>query len=401
MEITMVRDVLLTALKLTEKSGNNKSTLPILMCTLLRAEAGQLVLTATNLERGVRVTTQAQVTQEGSFAVPTQLFGKLIDKLYGDTVKLALNPRTMTLTVSTSQSNVQVKGMDPADFPLVPTVEELLAKDGAMESELDTQALIQAINQVAFAASTDGSRPTLNGIYTVLTPEYLQLATTDGYRLARRKLELAGTADIQSLIPASSLGEYARIADAVGDPKGVTQLVFSENQFLARFQGDNKKGVVLVEVISQLLEGRFPDYTAIIPKTHTYRMQIDTGVLTKAVNLAMLFAEDHANIMQFTLQPEDGSYDSAQPANTLTVSAISAELGESRDVLPTVRLDGDPAPVSINFNGKYLGDLLAQIPEAQLVMEMTQPTRPGVFYAPNLGADALLYVVMPMHPNGK
>ncbi|MCB0056521.1 MAG: hypothetical protein KDE45_05830, partial [Caldilineaceae bacterium] len=138
-------------------------------------------------------------------------------------------------------------------------------------------------------------------------------------------------------------------------------------------------------------DANFPDYRAIIPKTHSTRTVVDTASLLKAVRVAFLFARDNANIVRLKIQPANGS-----GGGHVSLAATSPDMGDRVNDLEAM-IEGDD--LEISFNAKYLIDVLSQIDEPQVVLETTQPTRPGTIRPLGIGEDVFLHVVMPMHPS--
>ncbi len=254
------------------------------------------------------------------------------------------------------------------------------------------------VDQVVFAASTDESRPTLTGVEVTFKEGRVTMAATDGYRLSVRSAEVDGSlpdAPTTVIVPARSLGELARISADADESRPVQVLVTQErNQILFQIwgkSGEAKGGAFhRVEMASQLIDANFPDYRAIIPKTHTTRTVVDTAALLKAVRVAFLFARDNANIVRLKIQPANGDV-----AGYVSLAATSTEMGDSVNDLEAM-IEGDD--LEISFNAKYLIDVLSQIDEPQVVIETTQPTRPGTIRPVGMGDKEFLHVVMPMHP---
>ena len=168
----------------------------------------------------------------------------------------------------------------------------------------------------------------------------------------------------------------------------------SRNQILFQIPGrsDESKGSFQwVELSSQLIDGRFPDYTGIIPKGHDTRTVVETAELLKAVRVAFLFARENNNIIRLTVVPGNGD-----GKGQLRLTATSMEMGDSVNDIDA-QVDG--GEIEIAFNAKYLIDVLSQVEQPQIVLDTTQPTRPGALRPLGVGEEEYLHVIMPMHPN--
>lgn len=145
-----------------------------------------------------------------------------------------------------------------------------------------------------------------------------------------------------------------------------------------------------VELVSELIDARFPDYRATIPKNYNTRTVVDTASLLKAVRVALLFARDNANIIRVSVMPGNG-----ENTGQVRLTATSAEMGDNVSDIDAM-VEGDT--LEIAFNAKYLIDLLSQVDQPQVVLETTQPTRPGALRPVGMGEEEFLHVIMPMHP---
>ena len=182
------------------------------------------------------------------------------------------------------------------------------------------------------------------------------------------------------------------IADADTERPVQVLVTQARNQIIFQIwgKGGNRGGFHRVELASQLIDARFPDYRAIIPKSHSTRTVVDTAALLKAVRVAQLFARDNANIIRVAVGPGNG-----QGQGYVKLTATSAEMGDSVNELDAMVEGND---LEIAFDARFLIDVLNQIDEPQVVLETTQNTRPGTIRPLGMGEDEFLHVVMPMHP---
>jgi len=405
--VSCLQENLAKGLSIVGRAVSARSTMPVLANILIEASDNQLRLSATNLEIGVTCWIGARVEDPGSITVPARLLTEFVNSLPPERIDMELTVRTQTLNLRCASFDANMKGIDAASFPIIPTVESVAggadnggADNGvnALRIELGSSGLRKMVDQVVFAASTDESRPTLTGVEVTFKEERLTMAATDGYRLSVRSSAVDGilpATPTTVIVPARSLGELARISADADETRAVQVLVTQErNQILFQIwgKGSESKGGAFhrVELASQLIDANFPDYRAIIPKTHTTRTVVDTAALLKAVRVAFLFARDNANIVRLKIQPANG----ATPSH-VSLAATSADMGDSVNDLEAM-IEGDD--LEISFNAKYLIDVLSQIDEPQVVIETTQPTRPGTIRPVGIGEEEFLHVVMPMHP---
>ena len=236
------------------------------------------------------------------------------------------------------------------------------------------------ISQVSFAAATDDTRPILTGVATKFEGNVMTMAATDGFRLSVRTAEFPGFVEepINVIIPARALSELARIVDPEVEHIFVS-LPDDRNQII--FDMDN------IVMVSQLIEGTFPDYTPVIPNKHHTRSVIGTAAFLKACKMADIFARDSNHTARVRVEPGD----ELQPGHAV-ISATSSETGDNVAQIDA-NVDGDP--IEIAFNVKYMTDVLNVIDSPQIALETTRATEPGVVKP--VGSDEFFHIIMPMH----
>jgi len=350
-----------------------RSTLPVLSNVMLSTDNGRLKLSATDLEIGINCWIGAKVEEDGATTVPARSFIDLVNSLPPERIDLELIVRTQTLNLKCARYEANLKGIDAQEFPLIPSAEQ---QEGQIT--LETDAFRGMIEQVAFAAATDESRPILTGVLAKFEGNQLTLAAADGFRLSVRTAPLpAETGPSSVIIPARALAELARIS---ADEETITLLITpTRNQVL--FHTPN------VDLVSQLIEGNFPDYQQIIPKSYATRTVLNTNSFLRACRTANIFARDAANIARFQIVPGG----ELAPGH-VTVGATSAELGDNVGEIDA-SIEGDE--IEIAFNVKYLIDVLSVMDTADVALETTTPSSPGVIRP--VGNSDFVHVIMPMH----
>lgn len=378
MKFTCKQQDLAKALSTVSHAVASRSTLPILSNIRLTAEGERVRFSATNLEIAVTCWAPANIQEEGETTSPARLLADFVNTLPAADVKLDLNASTQALKVSARNSQATIRGMDPAEFPTLPTGE------GAEESvTMDTADLRRMIGEVAFAAASDDARPVFTGVLARMRDGRLTLASADSFRLAVATLELPGAPSLaDALIPAKSLTELARILPAEGQ---VTMAPTpNRNQVLFR-AGD-------VEMMSNLIAGTFPNFEAIVPKSHATRVTLPTDQFRQAAKTATLFARDSANIVR--LKVEGGEPGGLTPG-LVTLQATAEEVGDATTTIEEAAIDG--AGLEIIFNVKYLTDVLAVLETPQVALELNSPQSPGVIRPVGAEGEKYTYVIMPMH----
>jgi len=374
MKVSCLQENLAKGLAIVGRAVATRSTLPILSNILIATDQGRLKLSATDLTIGINCWIGAKVDEDGATTVPARLLTEFVNSLPPERIDMELAVRTQTLNLKCFRYETNIKGLDAQEFPLIPTA----GPDGKISFE--PAMLREMIAQVAFAAATDESRPVLTGSLADFQGSKVTLAAADGFRLSVRTASLPNPVEspLSVIVPARALTELGRIIGDQEEPVEVT-ITPKRNQILFHLRN--------VDLISQLIEGNFPDYNQIVPTSHTTRTVVGTQEWLKAVKLAFLFARDAAYIVRLKIEPG-----SELAPGKMVVSATSAEMGDHVGELDAT-IEGEG--VEIAFNSKYLIDVLSVLDTAQVALETTTPQSPGVIKP--VGRDDLLYVCMPMH----
>ncbi|MBL7062667.1 MAG: DNA polymerase III subunit beta [Anaerolineae bacterium] len=374
MKVSCLQENLKRGLNIVGRAVSPRSTLPVLGNVLLATDSGRLKLSATNLEIGINCWVGAKVKDEGAITVPARTLADLVGALPPEQVDMELVVSTQTLNLRAGRSEANVKGIDAQEFPIVPVPE------GEGGIPIESNILRAAIEQVALAAATDESRPILTGVLAKFEGTQLTLAAADGFRLAVRTVSLPQSVSdpFNIIIPSRALVELGRISGEQKEPIVIT-VTPARNQVLFQLTD--------IVLVSQLIDGNFPDYQQIIPRDTTTHTVVDTAAFTQACKTALIFARDAAHISRLHIKP--GS--ELAPGHVI-VSATSAETGDDVTGLDA-SIEGEE--IEIAFNVKYLLDVLAVIGAPQVALDTTTASSPGVIRP--VGDVDFTYVIMPMH----
>ncbi len=374
MKVSCLQENLARGLSTVARAVAQRSTLPVLGNILVATDNGRLRLSATNLELGITCWIGAKIHEEGATTVPARTLVDLVNTLPNDQVDMELTVRTQSLNVRSGAFNNDIKCIDAQEFPPLPP--------GDMDEDLvlEVAELREMIHQVAFAASTDDARPVLTGVLVEVSEGELAMAAADGFRLSVRTAHLPSPdiGPLKAIVPARALSELGRVISdgeetvSISLPKGRGQVIFRAKN---------------VELVSQLIEGTFPDYVGIIPTNYATRSVLATSAFHKACKAAEIFAREAAHSARLRITPG-----SEFEPGTLEVSATSAETGSNETVVDAT-VEGEP--IEIAFNVRFLVDVLSVIDNPNISLETSTPSSPGVIRP--VGKDDFLHVIMPMH----
>ena len=358
-----------------QRAVTPRSTLPVLSNILIKTDGGRLRLSATNLELGISAWIDARVEDEGGLTVPARTFADLVSNLPSQDVILSVDTRTQTLNVKCGTLNTDIKGISADEFPPMP------APDLDAAIPLNVGNFKEMIGQVVFAASTEDSRPNLTGVHMSFEDEILEMAATDGYRISISRAAMVGMGKqkLEALIPARALSELSRVA-VNGDetlkmtfPPGRGQVIFHLKD---------------VELVSQLIEGNFPNYNAIIPPTFKTKTVLSTGDLLKACKQTEIIAREGNYIARLDIQPGEDGESVAQ----LDISANSEQTGSS-EVIVDASVEG--VPLLISFNIRYLREALEVIKTSTVILETNAANTPGLLRP--VDDESFKHIIMPMN----
>lgn len=372
MIVTVLQDKLAKALNIVSKAVEARPTLPVLSNILLEAEGSQLKLAATNLQLSITMWIGARVDQPGAITLPAKTFSDLINNLSQGQVSMNLDAATHTVRVSAGATKSNIRGIDADEFPPIQHGDE-------PDFFMDGKTLREMIRQTTFAAAKEDNRPILTGVYFDLNGDQITMAAADGYRLAVRKARMIQPVRQKTniVVPARALNEVAR---ALEDTQEVGVTLPGKRDIVTFHMPD-------LQISSQLLEGRFPDFSAIIPKTYVTSTTMYVDDLLKACKRAEIFARDNANSGRLYVKPASTPGDIGE----VLVVGRSSERGDNEGMLDAA-IEGEP--LDISFNISYLIEVLNVMSDERVIFQSNGAENPGVIKPEN--RDDFIHVIMPM-----
>ena len=372
MKLSCTQENFARGLAVVGRAVASRTTLPVTQNVLLSTDSSRLRLSATNLEIAITTWIGAMVEEEGSITIPARLLTEFVNSLPSETIELVQEERPLGLKLNSGRAETRVNGTDAEEFPPIPSVEDGVAV------RIDSREFSNAINRVVFAAATEESRPVLTGVKLEVQGDRFTLAAADGFRLAIHEGKLAEsvTEEIGVIVPARALQEVNRLLS--GDDPLELVITPEKSQVLFRLHG--------IEVVSQLIQGAFPNYRQLIPESHQTRCTVQLKKFQQAARSAAVFARDASGIIRVELFPGvDGA------SGKLVISATAEEIGDHKGDLD-VDIEGEEGKIA--FNSKYLSDVLSAMEDGEVSLEVSSASSPGVFRMAE-SAD-YIHVVMPM-----
>ncbi|MCE9602178.1 MAG: DNA polymerase III subunit beta [Gemmatimonadetes bacterium] len=362
MRFTITREKLQEGLAAVTPAVPNKTTLPVLANLLVQTTDKGIRISGTDLDIAVSTEVTADVEAVGAITIPARKLSEIARELPPAPVKISATG-DQRITLECGRSKFKLLGLPKSEFPSFPAVQ--FDKAVRIPSG-DLQKLIQ---HTAFAASTEESRPILNGVLWELRSDLMRMVATNGHRLAKMEVPVSGGQKADLIIPPKALEQIRRL--------------FAAEEELEVAQGENHLGFrsPFTSVFTRLIEGPYPGYEQVIPKDNDKYAILDKAAFTSALKRMSVVASDQTHRIRLSFN-----------AGMLKFSVSTPDLGEAQDELP-IRYDGDP--LDIGFNAAYLLEILRQMPTEEVRMTFRAPERASTL-EPEGWADPTKYLCLLM-----
>lgn len=349
------------------------STLPILNNFLLSTDKGRLKISSTDLEIGFTSWVSSKILKDGSITVPAQLLSQFVNNLPNKNINLKVKDQKLYLNCDNIKAFIN--GLNSDDFPIIPKIKNISTLT------INSKILKEALSNVINSAALSNNRPEISSIYLKIEPDQIKFITTDSFRLAHKTLFLTSE-DLKNkikinyqksqniIIPLRIAGEILRI---LGDKNINVSINIDQNQILFDL-GDT-------HLISRLIEGNYPDYEAIIPKSFETKCYLSRNDLEEAVKLSGCFS---SRLNEVVLKTDSSK-------SCLEVFSNNNEVGNHQTKINS-EIKGED--VNITFNWRYLLDGLKNINNEEIILEFNGDQKPAVI-KPAKSAD-FFYILMPI-----
>lgn len=366
MKFTIHRNPLLEALVKAQSVVEKKNTVPILANVLFSVEGKELSLSATDLEVGLKIVLPVQATQGGKLTLSAKAFLDIVKELPQETLEITKKDNDWVEIVC-GKSKFKVVSLAATEYPALPAFEEKKYLDARVE------ALREMIDRTAFAVSTDATRYLMNGVYLEpIEKNIMRMTATDGHRLAFMDAEIfQKMPELKRgvIIPRKGLSELRKFLDEADDTIG---LAFERGYIFAHHNGSY--------LFIRLIEGEYPDYRQVIPKSTDRIVKVDKAGFFSALRRVSLLAHEKSKGVKFSINN-----------GQLTIYSSNPDMGEAKEEID-VNYPGET--ISVGFNAKYMLDCLAVTPTENLELHLKDHLSPGILKGE--GQPNHTYVIMPM-----
>ncbi|HEY9746008.1 MAG TPA: DNA polymerase III subunit beta [Oculatellaceae cyanobacterium] len=366
MKFAIQREEIHQAVTLVQRATATRVIQPILSNILIESlNPETLKLSATDLDFAIETTVPATILASGRTTLSAKKLAEIISKLpNGQEIIFEIDEVTQMARIQCGTSVFDMKTLPADEFPQIKQI------DSEQYLEVDSKALVRAINQTAFAAASYDANNVLGGVYFQLNQQGLEMAATDGSRLARR-VEPVGSSiglDVSAIIPAKTLQEFLKMTS--GD--SIVRIAIQEGQISFR--------TGKFYVLSRLLDGQYPKYNQLIPTDNKIVAYANKKEFIASLERTAVMANERTNIVKLTLEK-----------GNLSMVAQTPDVGDSKD---TIEILYDGEPLNIAFNYKYVLDALKVIESDDVRMETNGPLSPTLFKGKE--ENEYLCLVMPV-----
>ncbi|CQR23960.1 DNA polymerase III subunit beta [Streptococcus varani] len=369
--------VFLQALNTTKRAISHKNAIPVLSTVKIEVSNEGITLTGSNGQISIENFISIQdenagllISSTGSILLEAGFFINVVSSL-PDIVFDLKEIEQKQILLTSGKSEITLKGKETE---LYPRLQEVSTSNPLI---LETKILKDIINETAFAASTQESRPILTGVHLVLTEnQTLKTVATDSHRMSQRKMQLEKAGDnFDVVIPSRSLREFTAV---FSDEIETVEVFFSNNQLLFRSQN--------ISFYTRLLEGTYPDTDRLIPKEFNTKVTFDTAHLRQAMERARLLSNATQN-GTVKLEIQNG---------LVSAHVNSPEVGRVNEELDTLSVSGQD--LMISFNPSYLIDALKAVGSEQVEISFISPIRPFTL-VPNTNQEDFIQLITPVRTN--
>lgn len=378
MKVTCTQENLQRAFSFLERVTGKQTNLPILANFLLQPEKGRIKLSATNLEIGVTAFVSAKIEGVGEIVAPAKILHTFIGNLPGSEV-VEMNIEGSVIRAESGGHSMKIRGFDVKDFPIIPQ------QKGDTVFSFPAQELKTALQRLVPCVSQGESRLELTGVNFMFSEAGVRIAATDSFRLGEQMLEIPenlrgdGYGEFIAEHPGFIL-PFLTIQEIIGAVSPETEEVrvaFEENQVFFEIGG--------VEIVSRIINGKYPDYQQILPTGFSYAARVNREDFLRAVRMSGVFASRAGGETVLTLDPGK---------NEVTISSQSSDIGENRTVV-SGDVSGD-APIQASFNPRYLLDGINVMDTEEVVFRMNTPSSPAGIGTGSEKEDGFTYIIMPI-----
>ena len=354
----------------------SNNTMPIINCFHLHLEEGALTVKTTDLSTTLVARMEVEtgrMEKAEEVAIPSKMLLEILKSFDDVPVTFSVDPQSHAIELSSGQGEYHLAGMDADTYPTMPTAE------GTATVVMSCEALVNAINKTYFATSNDEMHQQMSGIYCEMTPDGVTFVATDAHKLVRyRRRDVTSDESTNFILPKKPITIVKNILAARKEEGDVTIEYNNTNLFITF---DN------FYIVCRLVDGRYPNYEAAIPKDNPNKLVIDRQSFINTLRRVSIFASEATRQVRLSISKDP-----------LTISAEDLEFSNNAKETMPCQYEGEP--MDIGFNAKFLTEMISNLDSEQVMLEMSHPSRAGIIFPYGDDAegkqDDILMLVMPV-----
>jgi DNA polymerase-3 subunit beta len=367
MNIECAQEKLKEAVSYADRIASKHATLPVLSCLFFDAsQKNQLIIKATNLDLGIEITIPIKTNEPGITAIPSTTINSFLINAIGDEKGVVLETNQSNIKITTTRNSGVIKTQPHEDFPTIPKVPD------ENSFSLNSNDFVRGLRSVWYSSSISSIKPELSSVYVYCEGDFVVFVATDSFRLAEKRIKIKKTKDFgQILLPYKNIPEIIKILESINDEVVVN---LDKNQISFSYKG--------IYLVSRVIDGIFPDYKQIIPKTSSTEVIVLKQDFINTLKLSNVFS-DKFNQINIKIDPN---------LKKTLIKTKNNDIGENTTSLDSA-ITGEE--IDINFNYKYIIDCLQSIDSDSLTLIFSGLNKP-VIISP-VSDTTFRYIVMPMN----
>ncbi len=371
MRFIVSTSTLLKQLQSVSGALSNSTVLPILENFLFEIKDGNLTISATDLQTSMTTSLTVEAKENGRIAIPSRILLDTLKSLPEQPIAFNIDDTTFAIEINAGDGKYKLSGENGEDFPKIPVVEN------ASSVNLPASVLAEAINKTIFAVSNDELRPAMTGVYCQLSTSSLTFVATDAHKLVRYRRKDAKAASTASFIlPKKALN---LLKSAL--PSEDINVSVEYNSTSAFFKFSN------INLVCRLIDERYPDYEAVIPKNNPNKLTIDRQAFLSSLNRVAIYANKTTHQVRLKINGSE-----------LNISSEDIDFANEAHERLSCQYDGED--IEIGFNAKFLIEMLKNLAGEEVMLEMSTPNRAGLLLPQNGDENEdVLMLVMPVMLN--
>jgi len=367
MKLIILKNNIKNGLDGVGRSIGNNLNLPILGNVLIRAENGHIKFSTTNLELAITKTIYGKVVEDGAITVPYNVLSNIISNLTSE--RVSMDTKQQNLQIKTDSYEANLQSMPVTEFPIIPKL-----KETKEQLKLNAAVFKESLNQVIVAAGISDLRPEISGVLLIVEQSILKLVATDSFRLAEAKIS-------KSQFTNTFTEQGFKVIIPLKTTQEILRVIKDDEELLIKIEG----GQILfqtneTEVVSRLIDGKFPDYEPIIPKDIDTEVLVGREELMGAIKLTGSFT---SRVNDVRIRVKDNK--------VLEIYSNDSSLGENNYIIPA-KVTGEN--VELAFNWRYLLDGIKTLSGKQVSLGLNSGNKAAIIKSPE--NTSCFYILMPI-----